>query len=194
MLSAHSLTGIGHVKDLTWAMVKGCIQLGSAPAIDLLLDLTPVDYASRAIVHVSRQPTSLNKTFHLFNTQSLSWNTLVGWMKTRGYALRHLPYGEWYAELRHAVEQSTGNALSPFMPIFPVPGEEGQMAQAPQAVLFDAKNTSDGLANTAITCPPVDSTLLTIYFTHFVRSGFLCAPPEDSFSNAESEAMYQNVS
>jgi amino acid adenylation domain-containing protein/thioester reductase-like protein len=181
LVGAHSQTGIGHVKDLTWAMIKGCIQLGAAPKIHLLLDLIPVDFVSKAIIYLSRQPLSLNKAFHLFNTQPLSWMALVSWMNEQGYSIRSLPYPQWYAELRHAVEEMDGNALSPFFSIFPELDDasviaQSPMVQSPQTEPFDTQNTSLGLANTSITCPPMDSSLLTTYFAYFVRTGFLRAP------------------
>jgi thioester reductase-like protein len=41
------------------------VQLGSAPDIDIRDNIVPVDYVSKAIVHLSQQEESLGKTFHL---------------------------------------------------------------------------------------------------------------------------------
>lgn len=167
--------------------------------IALLLDLISVDYVSRAIIYLSHLPLSLNKAFHLFNTQPLSCNALVSWMSENGYSIRSLPYPQWYAELRHAVEEADGNALSPFFSMFPDLGDasviaQSPMVQSPQAEPFDTRNTLNVLANTSITCPSLDSRLLTTYFAHFVRSGFLPAPEGGRTFDTSSKVAYQGIS
>ncbi|WP_251957298.1 hypothetical protein [Nostoc commune] len=42
-----------------------------------MVNLTPVDYASQAIIYLSQQPTSLGKVFHLINPQPLPWEEVV---------------------------------------------------------------------------------------------------------------------
>lgn len=52
-ISWHSKTGICNPEDHTSKMIKGCIQLGTAPELNTLVNLAPVDYVSSAIVHLS---------------------------------------------------------------------------------------------------------------------------------------------
>ncbi len=59
MITGHSQTGVSKTDDLMCRMIKGFIQLGSAPDLDMMINMTPVDYVSKAIIHLSRQKESL---------------------------------------------------------------------------------------------------------------------------------------
>jgi hypothetical protein len=102
---------------------------------------------------------------------------LVGWINDYGYSLKKAPYALWRTELQRAVEQSAGNALAPFLTIYPERVEAGQPRAAVARVVFDDRHTRAGLAGTSITCPPVSARLFHTYLSYFVRSGFLPAPP-----------------
>ncbi len=51
-ITGHTKTGSTSVEDFMCRIVKGCIQLGSAPDLDWMLDMTPVDFVSDSIVHL----------------------------------------------------------------------------------------------------------------------------------------------
>ena len=175
LVGGHSQTGISNAKDLMWSMVKGCIQLGSAPALDMMVDLAPVDYVSEAIIHLSRCEGALGKSFHLFNPHTVSWKDFVDIIRSLGYSLRQVPFDEWRATLISVVEDSPDNALAPFAPLFQEQ-VSGERIFAPEHELqFDQSSAISGLADTSIVCPPIDE-LLATYLTWFIRSGFLDAP------------------
>jgi len=44
-------------------VLRGCIQLKSAPDANMMVDMTPVDYVSRAIIHLSKQKNLWEKPF-----------------------------------------------------------------------------------------------------------------------------------
>jgi thioester reductase-like protein len=52
-ITGHTKTGVTSVEDFMCRIVKGCIQLGVAPDLDWLLDMTPVDFCADAIVHLA---------------------------------------------------------------------------------------------------------------------------------------------
>jgi len=64
-------------------MIKGFIELGSAPDLDLMVNMTPVDYVSKSIIHLSRQKESLGKAFHLVNPHPLDLSKLVANQRAR---------------------------------------------------------------------------------------------------------------
>ncbi|HEY9656909.1 MAG TPA: hypothetical protein V6C65_00490, partial [Allocoleopsis sp.] len=97
---------------------------------------------------------------------------LADWIRQFGYPLKTLPYEAWHTHLTQAGGVDPGNALYPLVPFF-----AEQSNQTTTAVLkFDDRNTRTGLANSGITCPPVDATLLETYFTYLIHSQFLPAP------------------
>jgi amino acid adenylation domain-containing protein/thioester reductase-like protein len=165
-VSGHSQTGTSNTNDLMARMIKGCIQLGSIPDFNMTVDLTPVDYASRCIVHLSMQKKSLGETFHVVNPHPVHWSNIITWFRSFGYSLEVISYDKWRAELLKVAEHSSENALYPLIPFF--------VDEAPDdSIKFDCRNTLNGLAGTSINCPSVSAELLNTYFSYYIRSGFL---------------------
>jgi amino acid adenylation domain-containing protein/thioester reductase-like protein len=188
-ITGHSQTGVSNTNDLFFRMTKSCIQLGSAPDMDVATDVTPVDYVSKAIVQLSRQEKSLNRNFHLVNTEFLTWNTFVDWIRSYGYQLERRPYNVWLQELKQATNSGADNALIPLMPIFNEWAvgaedneEEGEKVQAP----FDSRNAIQDLTSTGISCSPINKTLINRYLSYFARTGAIKQPPNGSLISEAS--------
>ncbi|MBF2048622.1 MAG: amino acid adenylation domain-containing protein [Elainella sp. C42_A2020_010] len=183
MLTGHSQTGASQTNDLMCRILKGMIQLGSAPAFEYWVNMTPIDYASQAIIHLSNQPQSLGKTFHIVNPQPLPWNHLVNQIRSFGYTLRSQSHEDWQAELLK-LDVSSENALKPILSLFTEKHSKTQMTYLETFLLtartFDYQNTLNGLSQTSIVCPVVDTKLLNIYFSYFNRVGFLQPPTIDT--------------
>ncbi len=183
-ITGHSQTGICNANDLMGKMIKISFQLGSVPEIDTMLDLTPVDYVSKAIVYLSRQKESLGKAFHLFNPRPLHWADLVKWLRSYGYSFQQSSYDEWRMALRNNSNGSMGNGLSSLMRFLyeSHSQESGTVSRKSEkdvpTVRLDCQNTLNGLAGSSVACPPVDSELLNVYFSYFIESGLLPSPSD----------------
>lgn len=175
-ISGHSQTGICNLEDHTFRTIKGCIQLGTAPNYDTLVNLTPVDYASKSIVYLSTQ-TSLG-IFHIVNPQPLHWSKLINWIHSYGYPLKQIPEEQWRTELLNTASDAIDNALYPLIPIFTDTDSPNTKDTLEQTTIkkIDCQNTLNGLAKTSISCPPVDNKLLSTYFSYLTRSHFLNPP------------------
>ena len=174
-ISGHSQTGACNPSDHTYRMIKGCIQLRSIPNQDIELNLSPVDYVSKAIVSLSNQKESIGKAFHLINPQPLPLKEMVNYIRSLGYPIELLSYEQWRSQLINTAD-SSDNALYPLLSTF---AEETSNTQSKNSPLqqFDCQNTLTGLSESSIICPPVDSQLLTIYFSYLIQTGFLNSPP-----------------
>ena len=149
--------------------------------------MVPVDYVSKAVVHLSRQDTSLGKVFHLANSHPVSWRELATWICAFGYPVQQIPYDKWRARLID-LGRSQGNAAYYLMPLFSLSlTEEGPslLRNVPQ---FDCQNTLAGLAGTSIVCPPIEGQVFETYFSYFMRCGFLDALPLASTSRGLANA------
>ncbi|MGH7998033.1 MAG: amino acid adenylation domain-containing protein [Brasilonema sp.] len=182
-VSGHSKTGVCNTSDRLYRMLKGFIQLECVPDVETTVDMTPVDYVSRAIVHLSRQKKSLDKIFHLSNPYQIRSFELFNWIREFGYSLQPMSYNQWQIELVNTSEASLDNPLYPLIPFFAGMEAEGQSKQESSeqtsnlaALKFNCQNTTDGLADTSIVCPPVDANLLSTYFSYLIQSGFVNAP------------------
>lgn len=172
-IGGDSKTGISYEeRDFLWKFVKGCIQMGIVPALEQRLDFTPVCFVSRAIVHLSRQPESEGKTFHVLNSHPSTWRDLFNQFRAYGYPLEELEPEEWRKTFLKTIRRNRDNALFPFFWMF----SETIPLYLPQV---DCKNTVSGLAETDIVCPPVDKKLVDTYCSYFINKGFL-EPPINS--------------
>ncbi|MFL9462640.1 amino acid adenylation domain-containing protein [Scytonema tolypothrichoides VB-61278_2] len=170
-VSGHSQTGTSNTNDLLFRMLKGCIQLGSFPDFNMVMDLTPVDYVSKCIVYLSRQKKFLGENFHVVNPHPALWSNVMTWLWSFGYSLEVISYDRWRARLLEVAEHSSDNALYPLIPFF--------AESAPNdLVTFDCQNTLSGLAGTSINCPSVSAELLSTYLSYYIRSGYLEAPQQ----------------
>lgn len=176
-ISGHSQTGFSNPDDLFFRLIRGCIQLGNAPLLDTALDLTPVDYVSKAIVYLSRQQATQNKEFHLITPQPIESNKLFQWVDSFGYPLAKIPLDKWQEQLRQVAAHSLTNELHPLVSLFSKQSIEEQQWN-PQLLQFDCQNTRDGLLGTFINCPIVDFELFCTYLSYCIHTGWLDAPKQ----------------
>jgi amino acid adenylation domain-containing protein/thioester reductase-like protein len=179
MIVGHSQTGVSKTEDLVGRLIKGLIQLKSAPKLSLQMHLTPVDYVSKAIVHLSHQQISWGQAFHLATPFTLSLDQLVQYIQSLGYPIQSMDYSQWQQALI-GLEMSQDNALSPFIPLFTQKGDcSSTFLDVLNLDKVSTQNTIAGLNGTTIHCPTVDKSLLETYFSYFIQSGFLERPKQD---------------
>nr|AYM54496.1 nonribosomal peptide synthase [Myxococcus fulvus] len=173
-VTGHSRTGAWNTDDLVCRTLKGCVRMGSAPRVEALLDVTPVDYVSSAIVDLSLRPASFGQTYHLVNPRFVRADEMWSHMRSFGYGLRVLPYDEWLAELGVAApsDSELGDLL---MFLQQVPPEDRSVG-GPRMVVCDSGNTLKALGGTGTACPSVDASLISTYLSSLVQRGFLAAP------------------
>jgi myxalamid-type nonribosomal peptide synthetase MxaA len=152
-----------------WQVTKVGIEMAAAPILDMTLDVTPVDYVVTALAHLSRQPELAGRAFHLLSPKQITEAEFVGWLERYGYQGERLTFSEWCQRVvRRAAELSdrTAGALAPFLsgtlPLDRMPSAH-----------FDQANVERGLANSAISCPPMSEELLRTYLEYFTDSGYL---------------------
>jgi thioester reductase-like protein len=164
----HSQTGItGNLDDLLCGLIKGCIQMGSFPTSDIVINVAPVDYISQAIIHLSRQ--SFGKVFHLLNPHSIAWKQFFELIRALGYFLEEISNDEWLAELKRRASQKPKDKLYSML-LLMMRLSAFFSDNKPQ---FRADHTHERLTGTSIVCSPVDAKLLSTYFSYFHKSGYI---------------------
>jgi len=177
LIAGHSQTGVSNTHDFICLMAKGCLQMGSFPEVDYMLDMSPVDYVSKAIVHLSRQKESIGKAFHLQHPQPVPLTVLVDWVRSFGYPVDVISYDAWQEKLINDVT-SAENPLYTLRPFLLERRSEEQLtipdlylkARRPE---ISCEDTVNALAGSSIVCAPIDSKLFMTYTAYLIESGFL---------------------
>ncbi|WP_119738370.1 amino acid adenylation domain-containing protein [Pseudomonas sp. Larv2_ips] len=81
-------------------MLKGSLQLGLAPRLQVNFDLMPVDFFARFVAfHCGRFAASRN-VFNLHNPQPLSWDHYLDAFSQAGHCFERVSVAQWQTELR----------------------------------------------------------------------------------------------
>jgi thioester reductase-like protein len=174
-LTGHSLTGFDNTNDLISQVIQICIKLEMVPDVDVTVDFTPVNYVSRAIMHLSRQNASVGMVFHLVNRRPVPWGELVNWIRGLGYPLESVSPDRWLAEAAKFAVQSPSEELMRLATHADRLLSE-RVLNLPLWPEFDCSNTIGGLTGTDIVCPTADAELIRTYLSYFIRCGLISEP------------------
>jgi thioester reductase-like protein len=170
--SKHGITG--NTDDVLCTLLKACIQLEKYPAASQTkINITPADYVAQAIVYLSQQENSFGKGFHFFNPQPIFWSDLFNEIRSLGYSVEEIDYEQWLGEFEHYIKNHPDEKSYPFLLRF-LNSPGNIFSKRPP---FDTRQTTEGLAESSIVCPPVDAKLISTYFSYFQSSGYIPAPP-----------------
>ncbi|WP_437821703.1 amino acid adenylation domain-containing protein [Sorangium sp. So ce1078] len=175
-VSGDSRTGAWNTGELMCRTLKACVQLGSYPDMDALMDLAPVDYVSSAVVALSMRPESVGRTYHLVNPEPVRAGAVWSLLRSRGYRLRSCGFEEWLDGLAAAASTSQDSSLAELLAIMELLPPEDRTAAGPRAVRCDCRGTLEMLEATTVACPRIDEGLLSTYISPLITSGFLDPP------------------
>ena len=178
-VGGHSATGIGNPKDLIWAIIKGSVQLGCYPDLDLPVQLVPVDRVAGALLALASRPGAESASFDLAHPEPVGLGTVFDWVSGFGYRLRRVSYADWLTALQESAARSWDNALFPFLGLFTAPGQGGPGAGPAGLGAALPGPARSAYRESGTDCPPIDQRLLHTYLTELVRSGYLQAPRPD---------------
>ena len=178
LITGDGMTGCSNAEDLLSTMIRGCIEMRSAPNLDWSLDCCTVDYVADAIVGLSLEATNSLQVFHLANQTRRHWREVVLWMNLFGYSMRLVPYREWLTQLRRS-------AVFPSHPLYrlrsfflarPIAESNLTLPELYEEKHLNAvscERTLDKLSSISLSCPPLDAKLLERYFSAFIESKVL---------------------
>ncbi|MFO1446283.1 thioester reductase domain-containing protein [Bacillus sp. Bva_UNVM-123] len=92
-LTGHSTSGAFQKNidsNAFYRMIKGGILLGKMKQSNAIVDLTPVDIASHAILNISMNEQSYGKTFHIVDPNPLKYNEFIQALRKDGYFIEQV--------------------------------------------------------------------------------------------------------
>lgn len=172
LITGNSKSGKYSSHDYLDMFVRGIISLGSVPKGNhklLSLDVTPIDYASKAMVLISMKSDS--GVYHIANKSGFTLEMILSELLRRRVIIKKLPPSEWLNNLSSknlSVEESA--AFAALCRLLPRRGsfEHLRSMDLFQAtgIVFDQANTRRLLKNTHIKLPRANAMLLGKYLRH----------------------------
>ena len=161
-------TGITNLNDALLMLIKGCIQLGFAPAMKERITILPVDFVSKAIVSISQLTPDKSGVYHIDHPTGIMWTDLILWLNNYGYKITTIPIHDWLEKL---VKISRDNALYPFIPYYLAIKSDQQ--HSPEV---DVTHASAALKKAGLNYPDINDQLLRMYMRYLHETEFLPDP------------------
>ncbi|KAL3464532.1 hypothetical protein BJX64DRAFT_92340 [Aspergillus heterothallicus] len=97
-ISGHSQTGAANAWDLLSALIVESVKIGKYPDVEgWRAEMTPVDFVSKAIVHLANQTQAEQTVFHLGDPSPVETSSVFRDLNTLGYPTEPLAWDDWVA-------------------------------------------------------------------------------------------------
>ncbi|MFV0474054.1 MAG: thioester reductase domain-containing protein, partial [Pikeienuella sp.] len=167
-VAGSSLTGAFNAADILGRRLQGYLAAGAAPAGEALLNILPVDYVARAILHLAGAPGAAGDVFHLTHSTAIPVGALFDACAAEGRPLRRLPPGEWRALLDRIAREDPSH---PLHALAALGGAEGYAGETwPYACAATRAALGDGPPE-----PALNEALLRRYVRAFLDAGSIGA-------------------
>lgn len=165
-----SVTGRCVTDHFLIACIKGFLQFGAFPRLEIGVDVAPVDYVAKAMVYMAFQRNPLGRAFHLNNPNPGSMADALTFLRQQGYTFEELSFEALRDQLVNSPTFSQ-NALFPYQAVL-----EEMDAVSMQLPTYDTSQAQRELAGSGIICAPTSSDLYGKYLGYLQRIGFLPLP------------------
>ncbi|BAU28745.1 amino acid adenylation domain-containing protein/thioester reductase-like protein [Aneurinibacillus soli] len=153
-----------------YRMIKAMLLLGIAPAADWYVDITPVDYASRAIVNLASQPEIEGRTFHICNSEQIHYTDFITQLQSLGYEITLLEPTR-YREALFQVDDPGEKAEALELAIAQLEGDGAHDSE----YRYVCNEAQEILMRAGIDCPKPDHDLVQALVTYAIKIGYF--PP-----------------
>jgi thioester reductase-like protein len=172
-----SVTGQCVTDHFIIACFKGFLQFGAFPDLDIEVDVAPVDYVAKAMVHLAFQRNALGRAFHLTNPSRRRLKDGLAYLRNIGYQFEELPFVNLRDRLINSPDFSS-NALFAYQAAL-----DDMDNVSMQLPTYDTRETLRELAGSGIVCPPADEKLFATYLRYLQQINFLPQPSALSVSD-----------
>ncbi len=176
LITGDSVTGKCADHDFLDLFVNGLSSLGCAPQVsdDISVDITPVDYAAKAVIKLSLAAMASSKfdTYHIANSKSLTLKTLLAAMQAinsgDGKGLEIVSPSQFQKQLLSRVSILGGAESAACMALCRLTGSDFEFFRTMDLfqatdVVFDDRNTKSILSPLGIVCPAPSDELVRLY-------------------------------
>ncbi|CAK1359725.1 Linear gramicidin synthase subunit D [Cercospora beticola] len=173
-ISGHSLTGAANAWDLLTALFVESIHLGYYPDVrGWRAEMTPVDFVSKAIVHLGNQTHAKQLVFHLGDPDPIETREVFQHFAELGYPTEPMDFDKWvnlWNEKRGAMKGGEGAFTVDIM-------RSGMPSVGFLRDIVVLNNAQTRPFRAIVERPKVDPILLETYARHWFARGWLEKPP-----------------
>ncbi len=178
-ISGHSTSGAANAWDLITALIVESLVIGYFPQVDSWrAEMTPVDFVSKAIVHLGNQTHAKQLMFHLGDPDPVDITSVFEDLNELGYPTQPLGFDEWvvlWNEKRALLQGGDG--------AFTIDILRGGMPSIDFLKgIVVLNNSSTRPYRAVVQRPKVDQVLLETYTRHWYGRGWLPHPPSGQYS------------
>jgi thioester reductase-like protein len=172
-MAGSTTTAAQNHDDLHYLFIKGMLELQCAPDLDkgsaYALDLTPVDFAAKAVVQLAVQTPSraIGQRFHLQNAQDpVLLHQVTEWLRQAGHTLTSLTRDDFFRKLQAAAQEERNQGVITSVLQQLESGFEAFETYfiASTWLRFGSDNLQQALGESSIACPPLSMELLKKWF------------------------------
>ncbi|KAM3421526.1 hypothetical protein BST61_g1915 [Cercospora zeina] len=173
-ISGHSLTGAANAWDLLTALFVESIHLGYYPDVrGWRAEMTPVDFVSKAIVHLGNQTHAKQLVFHLGDPDPIETKEVFQHFTELGYPTEPMDFDKWvnlWTEQRGSMKGGEGAFTVDIM-------RSGMPSVGFLRDIVVLNNAQTRPFRAIVERPKVDAVLLETYARHWFARGWLEKPP-----------------
>lgn len=178
-ISGHSRTGAGNPWDLLTALLVESIHLGFFPDVEgWRAEMTPVDFVSQAIIHLSNETEARQLIFHIGDPDPVDTQRAFEDLGRLGYPTKPISWDDWVLlwNEKRAGQKGGDGAFTVDILRSGMPSVEFLRG------ISVLNNIATRPWRAVVERPKVDSVLLETYARHWFARGWLSHPPESSRS------------
>lgn len=106
LITGASHTGRWNQADVVCRMIKGCIDTGFIPKLDMQLNFVPVDYVAKSIALLAKHNPYQDDVLHLINPFAIGFDKVLVSIRAKGFPIKEVDYLEWQKMLKVNMEYS----------------------------------------------------------------------------------------
>jgi thioester reductase-like protein len=178
LIVGDSKTGFWNEADVVCRILKGCIQLGARPILDVDLNLVPVDYVAKAIACFATENPYQIDSYHLMNPQAVSLEQLCAEIRAKGFNVDDVAYSSWEEMIKERSDSDLAGSFTALRPFFTekVSNKDSSLFNLylrNNKAKIDSSYTRVKLAERGIHCDQIDELLIHRYLDYLINCGYL---------------------
>lgn len=155
------------------AVLKAMLESGKAFRFYNYWEITPVDYAAKALLYLSMAKNLPMDTFHIMNSSGRTNIEVVDILRRYGYPLEMLEVEDWQRQMREECERSPTHAFANMKSLLEDKGQGSFFSTYIRLPIWLAFKTRKLLKPVGITVSLFDDDYFRPYFQSLIQSGFI---------------------